>query len=140
VKPFDLPTLDPATLVNYREDREAWKRFERRFRLPGLVGILLVFGVPIAHVMGKLSPQWVFILFMSGMLIIGASLLWMFKSNPISTCGRPMKKYWNSAPQPGNDEVIYVCEASRTYFIRVWGRGSRSALETTKLESIKRKP
>lgn len=125
VKFLDLPHLDPASLVNYREDREALKRFERRFRLPSLAGVLLVFGAPIAHFMHRISGNWLFILIMSGFLIIGANLLWMFRSTPISTCGRPMRKYWNSAPKPGNNEVIYVCETSRTYFIRVWGRTSR---------------
>ncbi len=122
MKFFDLPRLDPATLVGYREDREAWKRFERRFRLPSLVGVLLVFGAPIASAMHKISANWVFILVMAGFIIVAASLVWMFKSVPISSCGRPMKKYWNSAPKPGNTEAIYVCEGCRTYFIRVWGR------------------
>ncbi len=127
MKFFDLPYIDPASLVGYQEDAQAKKRFESRFRLPSLVGALLVFGSPLASFFQKISHQWTFTLVILGFAILFATLAWMFKSTPISTHGRPMKKYWNRAPKAGNNEAVYVCEESKTYFIRVWGRPSQNS-------------
>lgn len=125
LKIFDLPRLDPASLVGYREDKAAWKRFEWRFRLPSLIGILMVFGGALAAMMGKIEKPTVFILVVVGFLIIILTLLWMFKATAYSESGHPMKMYWSTHPKPGNLEALYVCEHSRTYFIRVWARPSR---------------
>lgn len=124
MKIFELPYLDPANLAGYEEDRKAAKRFERRFRLPSLPGILLIFGTPVAYYMRKIPVDWVFPSIGLGFVILIGTMTWMFKSTPISSNGRPMKKYWSSKPKAGNTEAIYVCEESKTYFIRVWGRPS----------------
>ncbi len=126
MKFFHLPPLDPATLVGFQEDLKAQKRFESRFRLPSFVGILLIFGGPFASVLGKISTQETLSLVALGFAIMFASLGWMFKSRPLSCTGRPMKKYWNSSAKDGNHEAVYVCEESKTYFIRVWGRPSKN--------------
>jgi hypothetical protein len=125
MKTFELSHLDPASLASYQEDLKAQKRFDRRFRPPTLVGALLVFGSPFASVFHKIPHHWTTALIVLGFVILLASTIWMFKSTPISSSGRPMKKYWCSSPKSGNTEVIYVCEMSKTYFIRVWGRPSR---------------
>jgi hypothetical protein len=123
-KIFDLPRLDPASLAGYREDKTAWKRFERRFGALSVIGVVLVFGGPIAHMMGKISTQMVFISMMLGFLIL-LNLFLMFKSAPISSSGHRMKMYWSTSPKAGNNEAVYVCEHSKTYFIRVWAMPSR---------------
>lgn len=124
-KIFDLPRLDPASLAGYREDKTAWKCFERRFGALSVIGVVLVFGGPIANMMGKISTQLVFISMILGFLIILLNLFLMFKSAPISSSGHRMKMYWSTAPKPGNNEAVYVCEHSKTYFIRVWAMPSR---------------
>ena len=124
-KIFDLPRLDPASLAGYREDKTAWKRFERRFGALSVIGVVLVFGGPIANMMGKISTQLVFISMILGFLIILLNLFLMFKSAPISSSGHRMKMYWSTAPKAGNNEAVYVCEHSKTYFIRVWAMPSR---------------
>jgi hypothetical protein len=90
-----------------------------------LVAAILIFGSPLAFVLHKipqlLTGQLVFL----GFVLMFVSMFWMFKSTPTGAAGRPMKKYWNSHPKTGNTEAIYVCEESKTYFIRVWGRSSR---------------
>ena len=126
MKAFELPTLDPASLVGFHEDKLAWKRFERRFRLPSFIGVILVFGAPAAHMLHKIPKNWVVAPMACGIALGALSLFWAFKSTPLSSSGRPMKKYWNAAPKPGNSEIIYVCEESKTYFIRVWTMPSGS--------------
>jgi hypothetical protein len=125
MKTLELSHLDPTSLASYQEDPKAQKRFDRRFRPPTLVGALLVFGSPFASVFHQTSHQWTTALIVLGFVILLASMIWMFNSSPTSRSGRPMKKYWSSTPKSGNTEVIYVCEESKTYFIRVWGRPSR---------------
>jgi len=126
MKIFELPNLDPANLVGYEEDKKAGKRFEGRFRLSSLAGILFIFGAPAAYMMHKIPVNWVGPSMALGFVILFGTMFWMFKSTPISTHGRPMKKYWSSHPKAGNTEAIYVCEESKTYFIRVWGRPNSS--------------
>lgn len=125
MKPFELPSLDPASLAGYRQDDGARKRFERKFMLPSLLGVILCFGSVIAHLLGKIPENRVPLLVFAGFAILMVTLLGQFLSHPVCSCAKPMKKYWNSAPKPGNTEAVYVCEGCRTYFIRVWGR-SRS--------------
>lgn len=125
MKLFDLPPLDPATLAGYEIDTKARKRFEWRFRFPGLVGAVLIFGTPAAYFLHKIPQERVGQATALGFAILIGTMFRMFKSTPISSSGRPMKKYWNSHPKPGNNEAIYVCEESKTYFIRVWGVASR---------------
>ncbi|MGL5019540.1 MAG: hypothetical protein ACRDBP_15505 [Luteolibacter sp.] len=126
MKFFHLPPLDPATLVGYQVDEKAKKRFESKFRLPSLVGILLLFGSPLASVFGKISTEETLSLVALGFVILFASMAWMFKSSPIGSSGRPMKKYWNSSAKRGSREAVYVCEESKTYFTRVWSRASQT--------------
>lgn len=121
MKVFELPYLDPATLVGFEEDKKAGKRFEVRFRPLSGVGILLIFGAPVADMFDKIPKDWLAPSIVLGFAILIGTLFWMFKSAPVSSFGRPMTKYWNSNPKPGNHEVVYVCEESKTYFIRVWG-------------------
>lgn len=127
MKVFELPYLDPASLIGYQEDAKARKRFEVRFRLPSLVGILILFGAPVAYMMHKIPKEWVFSSVGLGFAILIGTMFWMFKSTPTSSHGRPMKKYWNSHPEAGNTEAVYVCEESKTYFIRVWSRTSKNS-------------
>lgn len=126
VKPFDISSLDPASLAGYREDLVAKKRFERRFMLPTLTGGVLLFGSIIAHLLGKIPERWTPVLVVAGFVILMGTVLWQFCSRPVSTCGKPMRKYWSSTPKNGNTEAVYVCDESKTYFIRVWGRRSSS--------------
>jgi hypothetical protein len=125
LKIFELPRMDPASLTGYREDKAASKRFEWRFRLPSLIGILMIFGGAAAAMMGKIDKPTVFVLLIAGFLIIFLTLFWMFKATAYSESGHPMTMYWSSQPKPGNLEALYVCKHSRTYFIRVWGTPSR---------------
>lgn len=127
MKVLELPYLDPASLIDYHEDAKALKRFESRFRLPSLVGILLLFGAPVAYMIHEIPKDWLFPSVGLGFAILIGTMFWMFKSTPISSHGRPMKKYWSSHPKAGNTEAIYVCEESKTYFIRVWGRPSQNS-------------
>jgi len=127
LKIFELPKLDPANLTGYHEDKAALKRFEWRFRFPTLVGALVLFGGPLATIIFKMPHAWVAVLLLAGFFIIVLTLLLMFKSAAISRSGHPMKMYWSSAPKPGNHEALYVCEHSKTYFIRVWGTPSRDS-------------
>ncbi len=70
----------------------------------------------------KISEDQMVVPLFAGFVLLLGVMFWMFRTEPVSASGRPMKRYWNSHPKPGYKEVIYVCEESRTYFIRVWGK------------------
>lgn len=128
MNPFRLPKLDSSTLVGYREDQAAFKRFERTFAIPSYLGVIMAAaGISFALFFAK-GQFWPILLFLGGMALGMTTLLVMFFSTPRSHSGRPMAKYWNISPTAVGREVVYVCDQTKTYFRRTWVKGGRNWL------------
>lgn len=118
------PSIDHETLRDYREDREALKRFESRFARPCLLGgLIFVLGLITAIFFDRGSP-WAIGFAVVGLMLLVLGLLAMYVATPTSQSGKPMVKYWNASARAKGNEMVYVCEDSRTYFRRTWAKNS----------------
>jgi len=124
---FPLPPLDHSTLAEYTEDPDALRRFERKFAVPSLFGLLL-FLAPFIYLIIYKKPLSLIGLCIAGFLTLIGTIYVMFRSTPISPAtGRPMEKYWNTSSSARGDEVLYVCHDSKTYFRRTFAKQARSS-------------
>jgi hypothetical protein len=122
MNPFSLPPLSTSDLSGYREDPAGLARFEKRFTIPCQIGFLSVFSGIIASVIFAKGTFWPIPFIVGGGFLLVVGLLLMFFSTPRAKSGQPMKKYWNKDPNAEGDQIIYVCEDSKTYFIRTWAK------------------
>ncbi len=120
-----MESITPDELLSqgFTEDMESLKRFEHPFKLPTIVlaagfillGVGIMLGI-IPFVSGFFAGI--------GVLVVLFQLLIYFKrSTPRSRfTGKPLKKYFNAVPENNVvQEIIYVCEESKTFYRRVWG-------------------
>jgi len=120
-----MQSLDPDALVGYLNDDAARKRFERRFRIPGLLGFVL-FGGGIAWSVFIEKPNaFVFAGLAVGAVCLIICVLGMRFLTPTSSSGRPMKKFWVDRSNSYGHEMIFVCEDTKTYFRRVFAKNAK---------------
>ena len=117
-----MKSLDPQDLIGYTEDEDAKRRFEKRFRLPALTGMIL-FG---SSIIWLVTTKQLNAFILAGIVIGGISLIFVvfsFRfSTPLSISSRPMKRFWVKESQAIGNEIIYVCDDSKTYFRRVFAK------------------
>ena len=121
-----MQSLDPTTLVGYTKDDLAKKRFDARFRIPALLGLILFCGGGLWLVVTKQPTTFIFAVLAGGSLCLIVSVLGIRFLTPTSSSGRPMKKFWVDRSNSYGHEMIFVCDDTKTYFRRVFAKNSRA--------------
>ena len=116
-----MDQIDALKLRDYKEEPWALQRFERRYLLVGLVGV-------IAFVAGFILAMSTAVIYHLGFCVLGwaavtfAALL-RYRATPRSDhSGRPMQKFRYVGPDAAAFEVAYVDHESKTYFRRIFAR------------------
>lgn len=123
-----VPRIRVSNLVDYREDMDARRRFERRFALPSLIGLVAGFVGGVTKIFILKNAAWPIVLFAFGIIVLIGTVAAMYFSTAVSVTGRPMKKYWNDDEDSDGNELVYVCDDSKTYFRRTFARRGKGRI------------
>lgn len=119
-----METITPEQLKarGYTEDPEGRRRFDRPYKLPNGVLVLVFCGSLVGVATGRLSVLPALWTAVGAFLTLFVIQVLAYRSTPRSRfTGKPLMRYRNA--KPGRDvltELIYACEDSKTFFRRVW--------------------
>ena len=117
---MDTISIDDLVRRGFREDHSSLRAFDRRYRPVSTLGVLMFASALVAHFLHRLSLQPAVLAALGGMVILGGTMLVQYLSTPVSRAsGRPMQKF-RRAGTPGWLEIVYICEDSKTYFVRTF--------------------
>jgi hypothetical protein len=119
-----MKTITPEQLKTqgYTEDPEGRRRFDRPYKLPNGVLVLVFCGSLVGVAIEKLPILLALWIASGSFLTLFVVQVLVYRSTPRSRfTGKPLTKYKNA--KPARDvltELIYACEDSKTFFRRVW--------------------